>query len=82
MKFTNFEKRMFLAARAEAEKSDYDRFHIGCVITYKNKIIGGDVTDSAAKGKIHSFKMPEGTATVPTTTPATTPTTVPADVTQ
>lgn len=40
MKFTNFEKRMFLAARAEAEKSDYDRFHIGCVITYKNKIIG------------------------------------------
>lgn len=40
MKFTNFEKRMFLAACAEAEKSDYDRFHIGCVITYKNKIIG------------------------------------------
>lgn len=40
MKFTNFEKRMFQAARAEAEKSDYERFHIGCVITYKNKIIG------------------------------------------
>lgn len=31
---------MFQAARAEAMKSDYDRFHIGCVITYKNKIIG------------------------------------------
>lgn len=40
MKFTNFEKRMFQVACAEAEKSDYDRFHIGCVITYKNKIIG------------------------------------------
>ena len=52
------------------------------LLVYKNKIIGGDVTDTAAKGKIHTFKMPEGTATVPTTTPTTTPTTAPADVTQ
>jgi len=40
VKFTNFDKRMFQAACAEAEKSDYERFHIGCIITYKNKIIG------------------------------------------
>ena len=40
MKFTNFELRMFQAARAEAEKSTFDRFNLGCVITYKGHIIG------------------------------------------
>lgn len=40
MKFTNFEKRMFHQAFLEAKKSDYKRFHIGCVITYKHTIIG------------------------------------------
>lgn len=40
MKFSNFEKKMFLAARAEAEKSTFDRFNLGCVITYKGHIIG------------------------------------------
>ena len=29
MNFTNFELRMFEAAKAEAEKSDYDRFKLG-----------------------------------------------------
>lgn len=44
------------------------------LLLYKNEIIGGDVTDTAAKGQIRGFKMPETTATVPTTTaPATTP---------
>ena len=28
------------------------------LLVYKNQIIGGDVTDTAAKGKIQSFKMP------------------------
>ena len=32
------------------------------VLVYKNQIIGGDVTDTAAKGHIHGFKMPEATA--------------------
>ena len=32
------------------------------VLVYKNRIIGGDVTDTAAKGHIRGFKMPEGTA--------------------
>jgi len=51
------------------------------LLVYKNKIIGGDVTDTAAKGQIRCFKMPEGAATAPTTVP-TTPTTAPMDVTQ
>ncbi len=39
------------------------------LLVYKNQIIGGDVTDTAAGGKIQGFKMPEdtaGTATQPT----------------
>ena len=28
------------------------------LLVYKNQIIGGDVTDTAAKGAIHGFKMP------------------------
>lgn len=40
MKFSKFDLRMFNAAHVEAEKSDYERFHVGCVITYKKKIIG------------------------------------------
>ena len=44
------------------------------LLVYKNQIIGGDVTDTAAKGHIRGFKMPEGritatesTATAPVT---------------
>jgi len=36
------------------------------LLVYKDQIIGGDVTDTAAGGKIRGFKMPEGTA--PSTT--------------
>ena len=37
------------------------------LLVYKNQIIGGDVTDTAAKGQIRPFKMPEGTGqTAPT----------------
>ena len=43
------------------------------VLVYKNNIIGGDVTDTAAKGRIQGFKMPE-TATEPTTAATTAPT--------
>lgn len=32
--------RFFEIARQEALKSDFDRFHIGCVIVYKGHIIG------------------------------------------
>ncbi len=35
------------------------------LLVYKNQIIGGDITDTAAKGQIRGFKMPEGT--VPST---------------
>lgn len=36
----NFDERMFAAARKEAESSDFESFHMGCVITYKKRIIG------------------------------------------
>ena len=43
------------------------------LLVHKNQVIGGDVTDTSAGGKIRGFRMPEGTATSPTTTtPATT----------
>ena len=40
------------------------------LLVYKNQVIGGDVTDTAAKGQIRGFKMPEATATTPTQTTA------------
>ena len=36
------------------------------LLVYKNQVIGGDVTNTAAKGHIRPFKMPESTATAPT----------------
>lgn len=47
------------------------------LLVYKNKVIGGDITDTAAHGKIHGFKMPESLTTAPTTTPTTAATTAP-----
>ena len=38
------------------------------VLVCKNKIIGGDVTDTAAKGQIRGFKMPDSVMTPPATT--------------
>lgn len=40
------------------------------LLVYKDQVIGGDVTDTAAGGKIRGFKMPDATAS-PTTSPAT-----------
>ena len=38
------------------------------LLVYKNRIIGGDVTDTAAKGQIRGLKMADGTqSTVPDT---------------
>ena len=52
------------------------------LLVYKNQIIGGDITDTAAGGTIQGFKkqniaQPDPSATLPTeaTTPETTPTT-------
>lgn len=38
------------------------------LLIYKNKVIGGDITDTAVKGKIHGFKMPVAAETVPSQT--------------
>lgn len=40
MKFSNFEMRMFNEAHKEAKKGTYKQVKVGCVITYKHKIIG------------------------------------------
>ena len=40
------------------------------LLVYKNKVIGGDVTDTAARGQIRGFKMPEA-STTPTETTST-----------
>ena len=37
------------------------------VLVYKNQIIGGDVTDTSAKGKIQGFKMPAAQSAPETT---------------
>ena len=42
------------------------------VLVYKNQIIGGDVTDTSAKGHIRGFRMPEA-ATQPAESTATAP---------
>ena len=42
------------------------------LLVYKNQVIGGDVTDTAAGGHIRGFKMPENASTVPSAIPQTT----------
>ena len=44
------------------------------LLVYKNQIIGGDVTDTAAKGAIRGFKMPTGTQLPSESVPSTAPT--------
>jgi len=45
------------------------------VLVYKNQIIGGDITNTAAKGAIQGFRMPSSNS-------ATTPSTTPTDISQ
>ena len=42
------------------------------LLVYKDQIIGGDVTDTAAKGRIRGFRMPEG-AEIPTESSVSSP---------
>lgn len=49
------------------------------LLVYKNKVIGGDVTDTAAKGVVQGFQMPKKQAQTPTIPePSTAPTTAPS----
>ena len=41
------------------------------VLVYKNKVIGGDVTDTSAGGHIRPFRMPEAAPAIPSTVPET-----------
>ena len=38
-KFSRFDYRMFDVARRVAQESDFENFHIGCVVVYKKHII-------------------------------------------
>ena len=38
-RFSKFDEHMFEKAREVAETSDFDHFHLGCVITYKRHIV-------------------------------------------
>lgn len=49
------------------------------LLVYKNQIIGGDVTNTAAKGAIQGFKMPAATQQPAATVPSTAPTATAAD---
>ena len=49
------------------------------LLIYKNQIIGGDVTNTAAKGAIQGFKMPQNTQPPAQTVPETSPTATAAD---
>jgi len=48
------------------------------LLVYKNQVIGGDITDTSAKGKMYGFQKPTD-ATTPTDPTATTPTTAPVE---
>ena len=41
------------------------------LLVYKNQIIGGDVTDTAARGVVRGFKMPKQDAALPSATEPT-----------
>ncbi len=43
------------------------------LLVYKDQVIGGDVTDTAAKGRIQGFTMPQGTEATTAPTQATAP---------
>ena len=43
------------------------------VLVYKNQIIGGDITDTSAKGHIRGFRMPETSGTSEPTVPSAAP---------
>ena len=40
------------------------------LLVYKNKVIGGDITDTSAKGTIRGFKMPDTSGTGQSTAPS------------
>lgn len=50
------------------------------LLVYKDQIIGGDITDSSAKGAVRGFQMSQSTPTqtIPVPSVTTTPTTAPA----
>lgn len=52
MTITKFDKKMFAAARKIAVDSDFESFHMGCVIVYKHHIISA----AANSNKTHPMQ--------------------------
>ena len=44
------------------------------LLIYKNKVIGGDITDTAPGGKVKTFEMPKAAESAPLPTETTIPT--------
>lgn len=49
------------------------------LLIYKGQVIGGDITDTAAKGAVRGFQMPTDTTTTPSSTAAAGETTAETD---
>ena len=43
------------------------------LLIYKNKVIGGDITDTAPGGKVKTFEMPKAAESAPLPTETTIP---------
>lgn len=50
------------------------------LLVYKDQVIGGDITDTSAKGVVRGFRMPQAqqTPTTPSTVPPTEPQSIPS----
>lgn len=46
MEFSDFDHSMFELARGVAESSDFESFHVGCVLTYKTHIVLSTASNS------------------------------------
>lgn len=67
-KISNFDMKMFDAARRVALQSDFDNFHIGCVIVYKKHIIASacNTNKTSPKQKKYNRKRDFNKSSKPT----------------
>lgn len=58
---SNFDKKMFRKAREVAETSNFEHFHLGCVITYKRHILSAASNSNKThpKQKYYNHKFRE-----------------------
>ena len=56
---SKFDERMFEKAKEVAETSDFEHFHLGCVITYKHHILSAASNSSKThpRQKYYNYKL-------------------------